>query len=82
MSLLRDRQLREREAAVELREKRVGGMDSDLLATFGDLPNGNSTASKKVAELCCAPHDFQRKMSPMCVKSGSMPASHLRCAST
>ena len=32
-----------------LREQRVGGgMDSDLLATFGDLPNGNSSSSKEV----------------------------------
>ena len=47
--LHRDRQLDEREAGVALREQRVGGMDADLLATFGALPNGNSSASKEVS---------------------------------
>lgn len=51
--LRRDRQLNEREAAVALREQRVGGMDSDLLATFGDHPNGKSSASKEVGTLPC-----------------------------
>ena len=49
--LRRDRHLDEREAAVALLEQRVGGMDSDLLATFGDHPNGNSSASKEVGML-------------------------------
>ena len=43
----RDIQLNEREAAVALREQRVGRMDSELLATFGALPNGNSSFSKE-----------------------------------
>ena len=43
----RDVQLNEREAAVALREQRVGHMDSELLATFGALPNGNSSSSKE-----------------------------------
>lgn len=51
--LCRDRQLDEREAGVALREQRVGGMDADLLATFGALPNGNSSASKEVSVRQC-----------------------------
>ena len=45
--LCRDMQLKEREAAVALREQRVGCMDSELLATFGALPNGSSSSSKE-----------------------------------
>ena len=45
--LCRDMQLNEREAAVALREQRVGRMDSELLATFGALPDGSSSSSKE-----------------------------------
>lgn len=45
--LYRDMQLNEREAAVALREQRVGRMDSELLATFGALPDGSSNFNKE-----------------------------------
>ena len=44
----REKALDEREKAIALRERRVGGMDEELLATFGTLPNGTSSASKEV----------------------------------
>ena len=57
--LCRDMQLKEREAAVALREQRVGRMDSELLATFGALPNGNSSSSKEARLFNPCPCDCQ-----------------------
>ena len=63
-----------------LREQRVGGgMDSDLLATFGDLPNGNSSSSKEVGHSPLKTTASMRGSQMRSMSTGLIPIMMVSC---